>query len=153
MCSAVTIAGEAAGRNRVRRKNAECALAASRYTASSAGGAEWRPDGARSAPIPVAAITPARSSSCLDVEQGTRRSSAGRKRPGECYALQREEHHAKNLVGNCVSSWQNNRPPEFTVLCRSVERIWFLLRRGQFHLSRSTQASAVLSTGVSTLRR
>jgi hypothetical protein len=73
--------------------------------------------------------------------------------PGERYASQRKEHHAKNLVGNCVSSWQNNRPPEFTVLCRSVERIWFLLRRGQFHLSRSTQASAVLSTGVSTLRR
>src|SRR5258708_17790164 len=45
------------------------------------------------------------------------------------------------------------RPPKLTVLCRSRERVWFLLQRGQFHLSRSTQASAPLSTGVYPVRR
>jgi hypothetical protein len=44
------------------------------------------------------------------------------------------------------------RSPKLTALCRSTKRVWFLLRRGQFHLSLTTQASARLSTGVSTLR-
>src|SRR5690349_16925005 len=38
------------------------------------------------------------------------------------------------------------------MLYRSRARVWFLLHRGQFHLSRTTQASAPLSTGVLTVR-
>src|SRR5262252_9801246 len=44
------------------------------------------------------------------------------------------------------------RPPECTVLYRSIERIWFLLPHGQFHRRRQTPASAPRSTGVSALR-
>jgi hypothetical protein len=40
------------------------------------------------------------------------------------------------------------RPPEFTVLYRSIERIWFLLHRGQVHQRLAAPASALLSTGV-----
>jgi arginine exporter protein ArgO len=46
-----------------------------------------------------------------------------------------------------------NRSPEITALCRSIERIWFLLQRGQVHLRHQTQASARLSTDVLPLRR
>src|SRR5262249_10578894 len=46
-----------------------------------------------------------------------------------------------------------HRPPKLTVLCRSMKRVWFLLHRGQFHLSAPTQASAPLSTGVEAVRR
>src|SRR5262249_35059000 len=45
-----------------------------------------------------------------------------------------------------------SRSPEFTVLCRSGERIWFLLQQGQFHQGCHALASALLSTGVSPLR-
>src|SRR5260221_6507473 len=55
---AVTIAGEATGRNREQRDDAAGALAASRCTASGAGGARRRPDGAQSATTAVEAITP-----------------------------------------------------------------------------------------------
>jgi hypothetical protein len=44
------------------------------------------------------------------------------------------------------------RSPKPTVLCRSIERVWFLLHRGELHLSPQTQASALLSTGVLPLR-
>jgi len=46
-----------------------------------------------------------------------------------------------------------DRPLEFTALCRSIERIWFLLQRGQLHYSRRAIARACLSTGVLTVRR
>jgi len=40
------------------------------------------------------------------------------------------------------------RSPESTVLCRSIERIWFLLHQGQFHHGLTAIARACLSTGV-----
>src|SRR5262249_2101680 len=44
------------------------------------------------------------------------------------------------------------RPAEFTVLCRSIQRIWFLLPHGPLHRSRPTPASAARSPGVWPLR-
>src|SRR5262249_47176712 len=67
---------------------------------------------------------------------------------------QRQEASAKQLpshLGRCRSPFCC---PEFTVLCRGTICIWiwFLLQRGQLHLSRQTQASAGLSTGVLPVR-
>jgi len=44
------------------------------------------------------------------------------------------------------------RPAEFTVLCRSIERIWFLLPHGPLPRRRQAPASAARSTGVWPLR-
>src|SRR5215831_12715424 len=57
-------------------------------------------------------------------------------------------HHETAARRDCKS----HRPPEFTVCCRSSERIWFLLPHGPFHRSGLAQASAARSTGVWPLR-
>jgi hypothetical protein len=48
---------------------------------------------------------------------------------------------------------EQDRSPKLTVLCRSIERVWFLLHQGQFHSGPATGASAPLSTGVLPVRR
>src|SRR6266849_10422437 len=44
------------------------------------------------------------------------------------------------------------RSPKLTRVSRRIPGVWFLLHREQFHLSRTAQASAPLSTGVLTVR-
>lgn len=47
--------------------------------------------------------------------------------------------------------WQYRSPTRTVVFREGMPRVRFLLHRGQFHLSRTTQASAGGSTGVLTV--
>ena len=69
------------------------------------------------------------------------------------YKAERAAYHKKWLAGHpgYKAEWLSNLPdrsPESTVLCRSIQRIWFLFHGRQFHTRFASRASAGGSTGI-----